>query len=336
MTQLTLTGVQTKRMQQLHAILIETPDFRKVYEAAALAMATSGIAAEPSCLLTIGLSGSGKSTIAKSLIDRNTPKETTKGRELPVLFVDVPAAASANGLAIAMLSSLGDPAYDRGSVAVKSQRLYKLLHLCKVKLIILDEFHHLIDEDQSKVLKTSADWLKTLINQSKIPVFLLGIERSRIIFDVNEQLRRRFSRIIELAPYDWENAASQLEFRKLMKTISLVLPFDTAPDLSSPQMAFTMYQASSGLIGHVMRLLRTASEAAILNNETTLSASRLASAYQDVVAELQPANASGSRPNPFTDANLASRSPIGPGSLSEISSLSLPKNTKIGHILSTR
>ena len=336
MIQLSLTDVQTKRMQLLHSILIETPDFREVYDAAAQAMATAGMASEPSCLLTIGLSGSGKSTVAKSLIDRNAPTETITGRELPVLFVDVPAAASANGLAIAMLSALGDPAYDRGSVAVKSQRLYKLLQQCQVKLIILDEFHHLIDEDQSKVLKTSADWLKTLINQSKIPVFLLGIERSRIIFDVNEQLRRRFSRIIKLAPYKWRDEASRLEFRKLLKAISMVLPFDTPPELSNATMAFTLYQSSSGLIGHIMRLLRTASEAAILNNESSLSTNRLAAAYQDVVAELQPANASGSRPNPFTDPNLANRSPIEPGSLSEISSTSLPKNAKIGHILSTR
>jgi len=331
-----LTATQIERLRRLNAILVETPLFKRVYDTATLAMEMAPVSPEPDCLVALGLAGSGKSTIAKTLVERHPPTEGNHGRSIPVLSVDVPSAASSNGLAITLLAALGDPAFDRGTVAVKTERLYTLLKRCNVRLIIMDEFHHLIDEDRKTVLKNSADWLKVLINKMGIPVFLLGVHKSTVILDVSEQLRRRFPNIIDLAPYDWGNADSRLTFRKVIKAVDQLLPFETPANLSSTDSAFALYQSSSGLIGHLMRVIRTAAQAAILADEAALTAPRLARAYEEVIVHLHRRSIGTTIPNPFTDPEIGNRSHISPGCLSEIETPLRPTRRAIGSILSTR
>jgi DNA transposition AAA+ family ATPase len=43
------------------------------------------------------------------------------------------------------------------------------------------------------------DWIKSLIDQTGVPTVFLGLPRLEQILQVNEQLRRRFSRRIRLA-----------------------------------------------------------------------------------------------------------------------------------------
>ncbi|KIM00560.1 TniB NTP-binding protein [Paramagnetospirillum magnetotacticum MS-1] len=299
-------------------------------------MQMSGIAAEPSCLLATGLSGSGKSTIAKALVHGHPAIETEFRRTMPVLMIDVPAAATAKGLATSLLAAMKDNNYARGSVASQTERIYRLIRECEVRLLILDEFQHLIDEDKRKIIQTSADWLKSLINMTKVPVLLLGIHKSQRILDYNEQLRRRFSRIIELHPYDWGIEAHRKDFRGVIKAIASRLPFDQAPDLWNHSAAFALYQASSGLIGHAIHVIRKASEAAILADETVLSPTRLAEAYDQVIVNLLPRGYAAPRNNPFLDEKVLERTPLQPGALSLINDSVDTKHLRPHDVLTTR
>ena len=44
------------------------------------------------------------------------------------------------------------------------------------------------------VISTFADWLKHLIDEVGVPTVLLGLPRLESLLQINEQLRRRFSR----------------------------------------------------------------------------------------------------------------------------------------------
>jgi len=64
-----------------------------------------------------------------------------------------------------------------------------------------------------------ADWLKTLIDKAQYRRDY-GLERTQIILDANEQLRRRFCRRIDLKPLIWNALLAVVTFlassRKLM------------------------------------------------------------------------------------------------------------------------
>ena len=64
-----------------------------------------------------------------------------------------------------------------------------------MRLIILDEFQHFVDKDSWRVLKNVSDWLKNLIDETEVPIVLIGMPYAVEILDApgNEQLQRRFS-----------------------------------------------------------------------------------------------------------------------------------------------
>ena len=147
---------------------------------------------------------------------------------------------------------------------------------------------------------------------------------------------RRFSRIIELHPDDWGIEAHRKDFRGVIKAIASRLPFDQAPDLWNHSAAFALYQASSGLIGHAIHVIRKASEAAILADETVLSPTRLAEAYDQVIVNLLPRGFAAPRNNPFLDEKVLERTPLQPGALSLINDSVDTKHLRPHDVLTTR
>ena len=67
-----------------------------------------------------------------------------------------------------MLKGLGVN-HNRGAAQVLTDELLTLLRVAKTNLIILDEFHHLLN---NKNAVSVGNWIKNLINTVKIPVLL--------------------------------------------------------------------------------------------------------------------------------------------------------------------
>jgi len=65
---------------------------------------------------------------------------------------------------------------------------------CQVELVILDDFHHLIDKETNRILEQVSDWLKVLIKETGIPFLVVGIDgKVERILDANAQLSRLFA-----------------------------------------------------------------------------------------------------------------------------------------------
>jgi Cdc6-like AAA superfamily ATPase len=154
-------------------------------------------------LLITGESGVGKTTLCKKYVERYPRIDLTEKTKVPVLLARIPFPATPKNLVTVLLAELGDPLSDKGTTFSKTKRLFKLLKECEVELIILDEFQHFIDRDSDKVLNTISDWLKQLINESKLPIVLVGLSESIKILEANSQLRRRFAMSDELTNFDW-------------------------------------------------------------------------------------------------------------------------------------
>lgn len=249
---------------------------------------------EPGCLFVTGVSGSGKSTLRKEYARHHPRQETDKGTEIPVLHLELPAQPTIKNVAERILLELGDPLFTRGSAEAMTSRIVTLFRNCRVELVILDEFQHFIDHSSEKIETRVADWLKHLVNITKVPFVLMGLHRCRRILQSNEQLRRRFSRQIELMPFGISDKRSRRIFDGLMRSIWTNLPVPPVPELvGDGDHLDRIHFATYGLMGYIMMLVSTSVEIALdekrpFIDQDTLLQAFVESIWPDARGHLNP------------------------------------------------
>lgn len=287
---------EAERLGLVEKVFIRYPRLNTLHKKIDFCRTYSKIAAEPECMLITGAQGTGKTTLIEWYVGDFVVREFPEKRVVPILMVIVPAPATVKNLATEMLKSIGDPAADRGTVSSITLRLRKFLVECEVELIILDEFQHFDDRKSRGVLKTISDWLKNLLNQTRVPIVLVGMPGCESVLDAkgNEQLKRRFSNRERIEPFSWQGPKEIQEFRQLLKKIDDELPLLKDSQLADVATAFLIYNATDGVINYVMKLLRRAARTAIERGLERIDHSLLAHAYEELLAkEFEH------RPNPF-------------------------------------
>lgn len=257
----------------------------------------SKIAAEPECMFIGGLAGAGKTTLIDFYLEKFPRTEKENGVNVPVLGARVPNRATDKTLVTALLTKIGDPAAERGSSYNQTLRFQRFVGACEVELIILDEFQHFVDKDSAKILKNVSDWLKNLIDETRVPIILIGMPYADQILDApgNEQLQRRFAVRESLDSFGWESKEEKAEFRIFLKIVDAQLPLMKRSHLSDPLMAFRFYCATNGRVGKVMKIVRRATELALNQGIETLTLELLAEAYEERLRPDDP-----ERINPFS------------------------------------
>ena len=254
------------------------------------------IAREAEGLLIQGDTGAGKTTIVK-LYTKDYPRACTEeGSVVPVLCATVPVPATCKSLVTTLLAAIGDPAAEKGSQVSQTHRLKRYLEACGVELLMLDEFQHFQDRDSLKVLKTVSDWLKVLMDETRVPIVLAGLPYSHTILDAhgNEQLQRRFAIRIELEAFRYETSKERQDFQRFLRIIDDKLPLAEKSDLADPSTALCFYEATNGVVAHVMKLVRRATQIALESKHERLTLDLLSLAYEQRLAANNP-----SKPNPF-------------------------------------
>ncbi|HDR9135006.1 TniB family NTP-binding protein [Burkholderia vietnamiensis] len=239
---------------------------------------------EPGCLLVTGVSGSGKSTLRKEYVRHHPRRETEEGTEIPVLDLELPAQPTIKNVAERILLELGDPLFTRGSAEAMTSRIVTLFRNCHVELVILDEFQHFIDHSSEKIETRVADWLKHLVNITRVPFVLMGLHRCRRILQSNEQLRRRFSRQIALEPFANSDKRSRRIFDGLMRSIWTNLPVPPAPQLvGDGDHLDRIHFATYGLMGYIMMLVSTSVEIALDEKRPCIDQDILSQAFVESI-----------------------------------------------------
>ena len=184
--------------------LIRYPRFNELHNDIEFCQELSLTAGEPQCMVLEGLTGAGKSTLVQAYADAFPRYETDLGTKIPVFYVETPSPVTIKGMAARILEELGDPAAHRGARWSMDSRIVKYIKACEVKLVILDDFHHLIDRETNRVLETVSDWLKVIIKETGIPYLVVGIEgKVELILQANQQLSRLFAIREILRPFVW-------------------------------------------------------------------------------------------------------------------------------------
>jgi Cdc6-like AAA superfamily ATPase len=228
---------------------------------------------EAHCLSLEGATGAGKTQLAKAYAQQYPAYETDEVSMRPVFYVDVPAQITVKRLSEYLLHHLNDP-FTQGHVTQSEldARLDGLIRTCVSHLVILDDFHHLVNVDTPRRRDAVSDWLKVRIKNTQVPFLVISIEnRVQEILEHNPQLSRLFASRRQLEPFAYDRmdakfSEQRIEFDYFVRQAEYVTNAHLTESMARESLLERLHYATNGVVGNVMNLLRYAS---ILAEERT-------------------------------------------------------------------
>lgn len=244
-----------------HAAMIRYPRFSELHEDIRMCQEISKIAGEPQCMSLEGVTGVGKSTLVRTYAEAFPRRETESGTKVPVFYLETPSPVTVKGMAARMLEELGDPAAHKGTLWSMNSRLRHFIGECWVQLVILDDFHHLIDKETYRILEKVSDWLKVQIKETNVPFLVVGIKgKVEMILRANSQLSRLFAVRETLEPFYWDQSDGETvkEFAAFVKYAETGLGIILSEELEREEFLHRLHYATDGVVGNLMNLMRAA------------------------------------------------------------------------------
>lgn len=282
-------------------------------------------------LMVVGPSGVGKSTLMEHYQDR-FPRHSEAGRtRIPVLTVATPAGPTVKNLAQAILVALGDPAAHRGSAEEKTQRIHLFLGGCQVELLVLDDFQHFFYAQTLKDFRHISDWLKGLMDATRVALVLAGLPECENVVRANPQLWRRFSSRVSYSAFELEEPEDFGEFRAVLRGFQERLPLPVAIPLHEANLARRFWFGSDGRLDFVRKVLEGAVSIAGAQGFDCLDLPLYARAFRetvwaDVTERLNPFSANG-----IQRALIRAREPFEAGGNSTLIGSPVAKRLGLAH-----
>lgn len=273
-----------KKADLIKEIFIKSPQLTEIMKDISDCRKFSDGIHEPDCMIVVGDTGSGKTTLINKYLAQNPRLEANDRSVIPILSTSLPPNATPITASEQLLSDLGDPlAFSRGNDPVKiAKEMSELMKLCGVELIIIDEFQHMIDRKNKQILHSAADWLKMLIVRSKIPIVLFGMPYSVVILKANSQLAGRFELQHSLEPFRLNSNKNRVAYKTFLTKLEEALPFEDASGLTSTEMLKRIYAFSEGNLRRIRNLVNRASRIALLESSDKVLLKHLAEAAPKV------------------------------------------------------
>jgi energy-coupling factor transporter ATP-binding protein EcfA2 len=247
-----------ERAAALPQLVVHHPRLIALHERITECLMATAEDGESQCLCLIGATGVGKTTAVRSYASLFPATELPRGRKQPVLYLETPHPITVKGMTSALLAELGDLSAFRGTQPLLNARLQHLLCACQVRLVILDDFHHLIDKQTNRVLRDVSEWLKVLIKNSGIVFLVVGIEGEvEQVLHANQQLSRLFVREW-LKPFCWDAADKQgsEQFARLIAFVLNQLDLTVSDKMPTSIWLTLLHRATGGVMSNIMNLLR--------------------------------------------------------------------------------
>ncbi|GEP01505.1 ATP-binding protein [Methylobacterium haplocladii] len=264
-----------------------------------------------SFVLLTGAAGTGKTTIMRQFIreeyarieeDTGRPPRITpnglhipdgpEGDERSAIFVNAPSSRSTTALATQILRALGAEVPRNLHRHQVLDRLRVQLVGQKTRVLFIDEFHHLVSQNETVVWELS-ELVKDILVETKVQMVLSGMPVAARPVDANPQLDRRCRHRFPLVPFGWgADEADQKPLREFLVDLEAGMDLSEPWNLADPKLAGAIHASTGGIVGRVTRLLSIALEHSLEAGVGRIDGQWLGYAH-DV---LKP---TGDRTNPF-------------------------------------
>lgn len=256
------------------------------------------------CVSLIAPAQTGKTTIIDSYIAKlNTAEELEKG-SIPALKVTLRPNITRRQFAQDILEAFVrfgfNSLVETGTEAQLLRRAANYLVQKNVRILFLDEFHHLVHSDNHKVVMSVSETVKHLLITGSCPIVVAGLEEARKPFDGNPQLAHRAERHIDLHRLNVASGEDQELFWTFLSDY-LVKAEQVGAGLNLPALLdgdipACILEVSQGVLGAACNLLKEAIRVAA--NDSRMEVCR-----RDLIMATESAIRNGlyCRANPFSE-----------------------------------
>jgi hypothetical protein len=278
------TTNQTNIRNCIDNLLIPSSNFQEASKRLEQHFNNSVTAFEPLGIALVGESRSGKSRVIDTLMLNHLVERTEQGLRVPILKVTTPAKPTVKAFVDEMLYVIGDRVKTgRETENTKTERLKVLLKKAGTTLLVIEEFQHFYDRGSRKVQHHLSDFLKNLLEETKIFLVVVGLPTAIHVINQNEQLSGRMLGSIKMQRYNWSNKDSQYEFIRILKGFEVGLKGFKLPAIANENIAFRFFCASGGLIGYVVKILKLAVWDAIDEKRDEITMRHLEDAFSKAI-----------------------------------------------------
>ncbi|HEV2681400.1 MAG TPA: TniB family NTP-binding protein [Rhodanobacter sp.] len=237
----------------------------------------------PRYLQLSGPSRAGKTCLVTDFMKTAPAIQRQEGLHRPIVYAPIPPKGTTMGVIENLLRALGDPHWARGTETNKLSRLLLQLSECGCRMIVLDEFQHLVDKGQNKTLKRTVDFIKALAEPNRWALVASGLSEAQAAIDGDAQLSGRFDAPLEIARFEWTDAVLHKQYRGVLAAFEEALaPFEL-PSLEGEELALRFYLATGGLMGLIVKLLQRVIEDAIDEERLTIRMPHLNDAFRRAI-----------------------------------------------------
>ena len=171
---------QARVLKALAQCVVWHPDFARAYALAQKSMEATKNRQAATSIMLLGDPGVGKSTLCERIehevgVGVATELETEQSHILimPCVLIELPPSASIKAVAVELLLKLGLEDRERllrFSSATLTGMIIQRLIVTQTQLVILDEFHRLVDHKTPEPKKKVCRWINHLLNLSLIHI----------------------------------------------------------------------------------------------------------------------------------------------------------------------
>ena len=209
-------------------------------------------------LLIVGDTNNGKTMLVQRFCALHQPADNPEGNGImvPVLDLQAPPVPEEGRFYNAILERLFAPYKHSDRVDKKQMQVLKLLRYVGLKMLVIDEIHHLLAGNLNKQ-RAFLNVIKFLGNELQIPIVAVGTRDAFRALQTDPQLANRFEPAV--LPR-WEN---DTDFWRLLASFERMLPLQQPSLLHQPDLALCIHAMTEGYIGEVSRLLVEAAVSAV-------------------------------------------------------------------------
>ena len=221
-------------------------------------------------LLIVGDTNNGKTMLVERFKKQHPASDNPSGEgiSVPVLVIQAPPVPDEGRFYNTILEALFAPFKPNDRVDRKQFQSIKLLRYVGLKILVIDEIHHVLAGNMNKQ-RAFLNVIKYLGNELQIPIVGVGTKDAFRAIQTDPQLANRFEpAVLPLWKFDDE-------FLRLLKSFEMLLLLRHASKLYDTSLAATIFSMAEGHIGELSKLLAEAAVLAVLNGSERIDAKLL-------------------------------------------------------------